>query len=180
MISKQWRMRTRQRGVAMVEAGILAPVFAMMMMMTVFLMGVYETKYRTAMMSRYATWSFASNACKNDQFKPITNDLPPGIQNGPSSASQGESVTQPQDQNGGTNLGSNKYASQGPTSQGAQASSSMFMAHGTATMTWNYSPTQRFSNHAAKQITTTSEVVCNTPPPQGAINYLANILGSVL
>ncbi len=161
--------RRRQRGVAMVEAGILAPIFAMMMMMTINLMGVYETKYRSCMLSRYATMSYASNHCTNNEFKPITNDLPPGIKAGSaaSQGSQGTSVTDPQDQNGGT--ASNKYTSQAPNSQGAQAASSMFMGHGTSTLTWDYSPTYRFNQNGPKQITTTGQCVCNTPPPQGAI-----------
>jgi hypothetical protein len=157
----------------MVEAGILAPIFAMMMMMNVFLGGVYETKYRTVMRSRYATWSFASNACSDKEFHPVTNDLPTGIKPGAVTNGQGQSVTQQQSAGG-----SDQYTSQ--AQGGAQANASMFMAHGESTLTWDYSPTHRFAN-GAKQISTQSQTVCNTPPPQGMniFSYMGNIIGSI-
>jgi len=178
MITKRLKQRQRKRGVAMVEAGILAPIFAMMMMLTIYLMGIYETKYRTAMMSRYAAYSYASNACSNSQFKPITNDLPAGIRNGTSTSQSDGQVTQQQDQNGGTS--GNQYTNQ--AQGGAQASSAMLMSHGSSTMTWDYEPTYKFNNTSSKQITSDSYVVCNTPPPQGMniFSYLGNIISGVL
>lgn len=161
----------------MVEAGILAPIFAMMMMMTAFLMGTYETKYRTCMLARYATWSYASNACDGKEFKPITDDLPMGIKAGAQTNNNNGAATTKQDQNGGTS--SNQYTNQ--AQGGAQASNSLFMAHGKSTMTWDYAPTQRFSGNAAKSISTEGQVVCNTPPPAGMniFSYLGNILGKI-
>jgi hypothetical protein len=174
MIQRSKRRR-RSRGVAMVEAGILAPIFAMMMMMTIYLDGTYETKYRTVLLSRYATWSYASNACSNENFKPVTDDLPGAIKPGATSNSTGDSVTQQQD----PNQNSNQYTNQ--AQGGAQAGASMFMGHGTSTLTFDYAPTYRF-NSGPKQITTESQTVCNTPPPQGMniFSYLGNILGKVL
>jgi hypothetical protein len=180
VLTKRWSHRRASRGVAMVEAGILAPIFAMMMMMTVYLAGTYETKYRTVMLSRYATWSFASNACSNSQFNPITSDLPPGIttQGGGTSNGQGGAVTQQQN----ANTSNDPYTNNGNTnSQGAAAQASLFMGHGEATLTWQYQPTLRFNNNQPKTITTQSQTVCNTPPPMGMniFSYLGNILGSV-
>jgi len=175
MMTKRWRRRKFSRGAAMVEAGILAPIFAMMMMLTIYLAGTYETKYRTVMLSRYATWSYASNACSTDGFNPITSDLPTGIKPGDVSNSQGNAVTQQQD----PNSSSNKYTSQ--AQGGAQAGASLFMGHGQSTLTWDYKPTYRFNSQSAKQITTKSQVVCNTPPPQGMniFSYLGGILKGV-
>jgi hypothetical protein len=144
----------------MVEAGILAPIFAMMMMMTAYLMGTYETKYRTIMMSRYATWSYASNHCTADEFNPITDDLPTGIKLGALSPTTGDSVTQQQDSTGGSGGTSWTNAAEGSQS-GSSATGSMFMAKGTSTMTWDFSPTYKFNGGSAKQITTESQTVCN-------------------
>ncbi len=159
MKTKLWRMRLKNRGVAMVEAGILAPIFAMMMMMTVYLMGTYETKYRTAMMSRYAAFSYASNACTDDAFKPVY-DMPTGITNGGTSPSKGGSLTQQQDETGGT--GTDKYTQSADQDHGAEAGGKMFMANGQSTMTWDYTPTYKFNSGASKSITSTSQVACNT------------------
>lgn len=177
MISKRLKCRQKERGVAMVEAGILAPIFAMMMMMTIYLMGSYETKYRTAMMSRYAAYSYASNGCSNSEFKPITNDLPPGITDNGTNGTNGGDATQQQDPNGGAS--SNQYTSQ--AQGGAQASSKMFFSHGTSTMSWDYQPTYRFNNGNKKSITSDSYVVCNTPPPAGMniFSYLGGIVSGI-
>lgn len=58
----RWIERRASRAVAMVEAGILAPIFAMMMMMTIYLGGVYEKKYLSVNKARYYTWAYASNS----------------------------------------------------------------------------------------------------------------------
>lgn len=175
--TKRWSKRLRNRGVAMVEAGILAPIFAMMMMMTIYLMGTYETKYRTVMMSRYATWSYAANGCTNDEFNPVYDNVP-GIQLGTSQGGNGGAVTQQQDQNGGT--GSNQYTS-GAQGAGASAASSMFMSKGSSTMTWTYSPgvIQTFAGHN-QGITTQSQTVCN-PKPVGmnVFSYIGNLAGMI-
>lgn len=174
-MTKRWKERQGRRGVAMVEAGILAPIFAMMMMLTIYLMGAYETKYRTTMMSRYAAFSYASNACSDDNFKPITNDLPTGIKPGNLSNDNQGSVTQQQDTSGGG--GSNQYTdgAQG-SSSASSAGASMFQAHGTSTMTWDYSPTYKFNGGGAKTITSESFVVCNTKPVgMNVFSYIKNL-----
>jgi len=178
MKTKLWRMRLKNRGVAMVEAGILAPIFAMMMMMTVYLMGSYETKLRTVMMSRYATWSYASNACSDEEFKP-EYDLPAGIKNGGTTGSNGGAVTEPQDETGGA--GTDKFTQSADGDVGKQAGGSMFMAKGQSTMTWDYSPTYKFNgNGGAKTITTTGQVACN-PKDVGMnpISYISNLAGQI-
>ena len=161
--TKRWNQRATSRGVAMVEAGILAPVFAMMMMMTLYLMGTYETKYRTAMLSRYATWSYATNGCKDDAYNPMTSDLPPGIKLGDVSKSNGGALTNQQDEQGGTggNSDATKYTSGADAAGGASARSQMFMSKGSATMTWIYTPgiIQTFMGQN-QAITTESQTLC--------------------
>jgi len=175
--SRRWRIRQQNRGVAMVEAGILAPIFAMMMMMTVYLMGTYETKYRTVMMSRYATWSYASNACDNAEFKP-EYDLPTGIKNGGTQSNQGSAITQPQDQTGGA--GTDKFTDKANNDVGSKAGGSMFMANGQSTMTWDYTPTYKFHGGTAKTITTTGQVACNTKDVgMNPISYITGIAGQL-
>jgi Flp pilus assembly protein TadG len=170
-------MRLRNRGVAMVEAGILAPIFAMMMMMTVYLMGTYETKYRTAMMSRYAAFSYASNACTDDNFKPVY-DMPTGIKNGGSTSGTGGALTQQQDETAGQ--GTDKYTQAADNEHGAEAGGSMFMATGKSTMTWDYTPTYKFNNGGAKSITSTSQVACNTKKSgMNPFSYISSLAGQI-
>ena len=184
---KLWNRRQRGRGVAMVEAGILAPIFAMMMMMTVYLMGTYETKLRTVMMSRYATWSYASNACTDEEFKPITNDLPVAIINGANTGSNGGDATQQQNPSSGDSR-TGEAEADGAASAGAK----MMIAKGKSTMTWNYKPTYKFNGGttdsqgtttggSAKEITTESQTVCN-PKPVGMniLKYIQDVAKNVL
>ncbi len=161
--TKRWSQRAGKRGVAMVEAGILAPVFAMMMMMTIYLMGTYETKYRTVMLSRYATWSYATNGCKPDAYNPMTSDLPPGIKLGGTTKGTGDQLTQQQDEQAGTggNSDATKYTSGADAAGGSSASASMFMAKGSATMTWIYTPGIIATFTGQNQpITTESQTLC--------------------
>lgn len=168
--TKRWTQRAGNRGVAMVEAGILAPVFAMMMMMTMYLGGTYETKYRTVMMSRYATWSYAANGCQAGNFKPIDDDLPPGIKLGGNSGGAGPQLTQPVDPQGGTggNGSASKYTSGAVGAGGASAGSAMGSAKGTSTMTWIYTPgiSAQFQG-AGQAITTQSQTLCGPVPDNG-------------
>jgi hypothetical protein len=164
-----------------VEAGILAPIFAMMMMMTIYLGGVYETKYRTCMLSRYATWSYASNACSNKEFKPDTSDLPNVIQKGAQTNGPNGSATNPIS---GTPTGVSgpKGGNNGGPPGAASGTNTLLMAHGQSTLAWNYSPTNRFtSGNQAKSITTQSQVVCNTPPAVGMniFSYLGSLISTV-
>ena len=171
MTTKLWSRRQRGRGVAMVEAGILAPIFAMMMMMTVYLMGTYETKLRTVMMSRYAVFSYASNGCTNEQFKPITSDIPQGIVDIEQTGGTGGNATQQQTVSSG-----DPHTSAVEADNGGNAGASLLIAKGHATMKWDYSPTYKFNGNNSKQITTEGQVVCN-PVPVGMniIKYIQDV-----
>jgi hypothetical protein len=134
--SKRWSKRRYARGVAMVEAGILAPIFAMMMMMTVYLGGIYQTKYKSFMLERYNTWHYVSNSC-------TTGD-----------GDEPEQATPQQTTPPGGSYGDQAQG-------GPQASSSMFIGHGHSTLEWAYAPTLKFNNGNAKSITTEGWAVCN-------------------
>lgn len=56
--------RARGRGAALVEAGIVAPVFAGIWLMSVYVGGVYETKYRSLNQSRGDGFGYASRNCE--------------------------------------------------------------------------------------------------------------------
>lgn len=136
MTKLRWNRRRRKRGVAMVEAGILAPIFAMMMMMTVYLGGVYEKKYLSVVKARYYTWAYASNSGQS-----VPN------------ASQGDPATASQDTGDDPcNVGG---------AGASQASKSLFICKGMDEETWSYGPTLKFNGGAAKKVQTTGQVVCN-------------------
>ncbi|CAN5342454.1 hypothetical protein BH09MYX1_BH09MYX1_06040 [soil metagenome] len=61
---KTWTSRRRSRGAALVEAGIVAPIFAGIFLMSVYVGGVYETKYRSVNKSRGDGFGFASRNCE--------------------------------------------------------------------------------------------------------------------
>jgi hypothetical protein len=149
-----WTKRSRGRGVAMVEAGILAPIFAMMMMLTTYLGGVYEAKYRSVMKERYLTWYFSSSGCSNS----------------PPNASTDGAATPQQDTGGGD-----------PCNQAqgeSQAKSSMFVAHAYDEEIWSYQPTLKFNGGIPKKVHTDGYVVCNEKQvPKGVggiLDQLAN------
>jgi hypothetical protein len=131
-----WQKHRKGRGVAMVEAGILAPIFAMMMMMTVYLGGVYNAKYRSFVKERYYTWYYGSSGCTAS----IKNSNP-----------DGNATQQQAQQNDPCNQ------AQG----GAQASSSLGMAHAYDAETWDYQPTYKFNNNGPKTVQTDGYMVCN-------------------
>jgi hypothetical protein len=156
----------------MVEAGILAPVFAMMMMLNVYLGGLYETKYDSVGNARYYTWSNASNSCKG----PLTGGtlVPPGEGgNGSGNGSNGTSATNPQSSPGGCS---------GQTPPTGSATSGMFLSTGTDTETWSYSPVNRFSDTGgAKPITTTGQVVCNEQNNgYNPLTYVGGLAGQLI
>ena len=125
----------------MVEGGILAPIFAMMMMMTVYLGGVYQTKYKTFMMARFNGWSYASLNCET------------------SGADQNTS-----DSNAGQFQGAPQAQGVGAQADGEQtANSSWSIGHGQNQQTWDYEPTYRFNN-GPKTIHTESWAMCNQRP----------------
>ena len=57
-----WR---RARGAALVEAGIVAPVFAGIWLMAVYVGGVYETKYKSVNKSRGDGFGYSSRNCES-------------------------------------------------------------------------------------------------------------------
>jgi len=137
MRNKHFAARRKARGAAMVEAGILAPIFAMMMMMTVYLGGVYEAKYKTVMDARFKTWNNASNNCD-----PEGSSESAGSYDTPSEAGDGA----------GKNV-------DGDSSSGA--SSSWGISHGKVERTWDYEPTYKFNNGGPKTVSTESWAMCN-------------------
>jgi hypothetical protein len=147
-----WSKRRGSRGVAMVEAGILAPIFAMMMMLNVYLGGVYEKKYISVNKARFQTWSNASNSANNGPAAAQNQDQPP---NNPC--------------NGST-----------PPGGSASASASMFMCKGQDDEVWNYGPTLRFNGGAPKTIHTEGMVVCNEKNNgYNPIGYISNEFGQL-
>ena len=168
----------------MVEAGILAPIFAMMMMVNIYVDGVYETKYRSVMQARYATFSYSSNACSNSQYHPDTSDFGPAIQpgtqtNGVDSNNSGSNP--PTEQPGQLPKGGNVD----PGTPPGGATHDLFMAHGESTISWNYQPTYRLNDtgsNGPKVVKTEGNVLCNTPPPQGmnVFGYIANLIGGLI
>jgi hypothetical protein len=156
MSIERWKNRRSERGVAMVEGGILAPIFAMMMMMTVYLGGVYQAKYQSFMDERNKTWTYVSNSCSGDGDK-------------------SESAT------GNTNLPSESNQAQGSQAQGrSDATAAMFIGHGKAQRTWDYTPTYKFNNGGPKTVTTEGWAVCNEKKyGHNVFSYLGGILGQV-
>lgn len=55
--------RKHERGTALPEAGIVAPIFAMMFLMAGYLGKTYETKYQTVNQSRYDAFNASVNGC---------------------------------------------------------------------------------------------------------------------
>lgn len=164
----------------MVEAGILAPIFAMMMMLNIYLCGIYETKYRSVMTARYETFSYASNACSASQTNVDWADMPPAIQQ-----AGGGSLGQPN----GTGTNPNPSIPSGQTPSGgnvdpgtppAGATKGLLLAKGQSTLEWNYSPTYRFNDTGSgpKVIESEGTMMCNTPPPAG-MNVISYITGLI-
>jgi hypothetical protein len=154
LTSKRWIHRRRARGVAMVEAGILAPIFAMMMMMTTYLGGVYEAKYRSFMKERYYTWSFSSSGCTNS----------------PPNASTDGNATQEQDTG---NDPCNKAQGE------SQAKAKMGIAHAYDEEVWSYQPTLRFNGGQPKKVHTDGYVVCNEKKVPAGIGSIFDQLGNL-
>lgn len=134
-MKKRWLMRGRARGVAMVEAGILAPIFAMMMMMTVYLGGVYNAKYKSFVKERYYTMYYSASGCTAS----IANSSPDG------------NATSPQ-------TPPNNPCGNAPS---GNATVSLGMAHAYDKETWAYSPTLRFNGNQPKDVQTDGYMVCN-------------------
>ena len=139
----------------MVEGGILAPIFAMMMMLTVYLGGVYQTKYRSFVKERFYTWYYASSGCTAS----IANSNPDGDATAPQNPPS-DPCNQAQDTNG--------------------ASSSLGVAHAYDQEQWTYGPTLRFNNGNVKTVRTDGYVVCNEKKVAPGIGGIFSQLGNEL
>lgn len=156
MITRRSKRRRRsERGVALVEAGVLAPIFAMMMMMTVYLGGVYQTKYQSFLDARNGTWSYVSNSCQGD-------------------GDHAEPAMDP-------NMPSTNVGQGGQASGESESNASLFIGHSKTSRTWDYAPTYRFNNPSGpKTITTEGWAVCNESKYGGNVfSYLPGIIGQV-
>ncbi len=131
--------RKKGGGVALVEAGILAPIFAMMMMMTVYLGGVYQKKYISTMKSRDMAFTKAAAGCTTGDSQPGFGGSEPNVSGGANNPS-------------GKAMGSE-----------SAATSNMFFATGKDTETWDYEPTYKFNGGGPKSVTSLSYVMCNEP-----------------
>lgn len=57
------KSRKKQRGAALPEAGIVAPIFALIWLVSVYVGKVYETKFETVNQSRYEAFNSARKGC---------------------------------------------------------------------------------------------------------------------
>lgn len=164
--------RRGSRGVAMVEAAILAPIFAMMMMLNVYLGGVYETKFITVHNARYYTWSNASNACKGPLSASSMKPPGSGLESGSAGPGQQASGGQPPPASN----------CQPPAGAGGNTSSPMFMSRGYDDASWDYTPTYNFNGGSAKWVHTEGLVVCNEQAGQGVdvFGYLGGEAGQLV
>jgi len=76
------KSRKHERGTALPEAGIVAPIFAMMFLMAGYLGKTYETKFKTLNESRYTAFNAAVTDCSggadegNGNFNSVPNSQP--------------------------------------------------------------------------------------------------------
>ena len=76
------KSRKHERGTALPEAGIVAPIFAMMFLMAGYLGKTYETKYKTVNESRYTAFNASVTDCAggadegNGNFNSVPNSQP--------------------------------------------------------------------------------------------------------
>lgn len=103
-------LRVRTRGAAMVEAGVLAPIFTMFWLLTMQLSGTYQYKILCNQETRYQAFHMAVNDCQSKGLEPdptgsgnTTGTLTSGI--GSIDQTQTEEGTDG-DQTGGANTGS--------------------------------------------------------------------------
>jgi len=166
--------RVRKRGVALVEAAIVAPVFAMLWLMMIHISGVYQYKIETAQESRYQAFYRATNSCTKNGSPPA------GHTNGGADDSGGQTSSQTND--GSTDL------SKGSSVPGSSAimSNSKFIAKGTVTATWNYNSgasieyTGSTYTVAAQDVKTDSYVLCNEEPSGiNPISYLGGLASTI-
>lgn len=130
------KRRLKSRGAAMVEAGAIAPIFAMMFVANVWLAGVYQAKIISAQKSRAAAFYSAGNNCDNKEATAAGTD--------PTANSSG-----------GTN-GT-------PTTGQAGLSTSLFITHAKDTESFS-NPFTYNSDWQSKSVTSESAVMCNEKP----------------
>jgi hypothetical protein len=164
MSDAKFTTRRSARGVALVEAAVIAPVYALFWLMMIHISGVYQTKIATAQESRYQAFYYATNNCESSgssSFQGVT-----------SSASRGES------RNSQTNDGTAGGAeSKGQPVVGQLADNLMPMAVGRANATWSYNKGNTIEYGGGQTFTVTEQtvktesyVLCNEKPLFGSLS----------
>lgn len=154
MASQRHPHRTRQRGAALVEAGIVAPMFAMMFILHVFIAGTYEAKIESAQTARADAFFYAGNNCSKG--------------NGDSAGESGQ----------GTDPNANNQGQGGVPSQPPQMDNSIFIGHAKASKSF-HNPIGGSSQPAWQDKTVTSEswVMCNEGPyGMNVIKYIGGMI----
>jgi hypothetical protein len=150
------KSRKHERGTALPEAGIVAPIFAMMFLMAGYLGKTYETKFKTLNESRYTAFNSSVNGCAggadegNGNFNSVPNAQP----------NQGESQT-PVD--------------------GSSTSTSLLTAHAQSTGSFSFwFDAGKIGTPQTKTIHSKSEVLC-TEEKHGinVFSYLGQMFSQV-
>lgn len=150
------KSRKHERGTALPEAGIVAPIFAMMFLMAGYLGKTYETKYQTVNESRFTAFDAAVHTCAGgaDEGNGNFNSVPG------SSPNQGDAKTSVD--SGGT-------------------STSLFTAHSKSNGSFTFwFDAANIGTPQTKTIHSDSEVVC-TEEKQGynVFKYLGSMFSQL-
>lgn len=164
MSEAKFTTRRGARGVALVEAAVIAPVYALFWLMMIHISGVYQTKIATAQESRYQAFYYATNNCDSSgssSFQGVT-----------SSASRGAS--QDSQTSDGTAGGAE---SKGQSIIGKLADNLMPTAVGKANATWSYNKGRSIAFGGGQTFTVTEQavetksyVLCNEKPLFGTLS----------
>jgi len=158
------RSRVKGRGAALVEAGIVAPLFAMMFILHVYIAGVYEAKIESAQEARGNAFFYAGNNCKAS-----TGHIDSGS-------------------GAGTDNNANNQGRQGipDAPQGSNSQIMIGSGHGERTFNnpiggnanGNYQmPNQTLGVWQTKTVTTDSYVMCNEGPyGMNAFSYIGGMI----
>lgn len=151
------KSRKHERGTALPEAGIVAPIFAMMFLMAGYLGKTYETKFQTLNESRFTAFDAAVHTCAggadegNGNFNSVPNSQP------------------------------DQSSSQTPV-DGSSTSTSLFTAHAKSTGSFSFwFDASKIGTPQTKTIHSDSEVVC-TEEKHGlnVFSYLGSMFSQVL
>ena len=167
--------RKYQRGAALVEAAIVAPIFAMFWLMMIHISGVYQYKIETSQESRYASFYRATNGCDGTTGAGAYHEANTVDGDGPSQTMGSGGM--PSTNGTGGSLGN---------VNGAQGNDSQLVATATSDATWSYTNGASVDTAAghfslsSQQVETQSSVVCNEKP-QGinVVGYLGNVVGEI-